>query len=109
MGVLLLISGIAIVGLWLWMAWANKGGRSWARIMATIFFAILTAAGAAVLIKFGFRTGELRPSAGSGIHVPAIPVYLFFFVYWLTGLSAVTLLWQRSSRDYYTAAGNHPE
>ncbi|NEE00271.1 hypothetical protein [Phytoactinopolyspora halotolerans] len=24
------------IGLWLWMAWANKRGRSWARVVATI-------------------------------------------------------------------------
>jgi hypothetical protein len=29
----------------------------------------------------------------------------FFVVYWLAGLSAVALLWRRSSSDYYTAVG----
>ncbi len=88
---------IPTTGLWLWMAWANKGGRSWGRIMATVFFGVLTAGGLASLIAYL----RVKPfNAG-----PILAVSLFL-VYWLTGLSAVVLLWQRSSSDYYTAAGN---
>ena len=36
------IGGVIAVGLWLWMAWANGRGRRWARIVATVFFAINT-------------------------------------------------------------------
>jgi hypothetical protein len=89
--------GLIGTGLWLWMAWANKGGRSWARIMATVFFGLLTAGELAGLIKF--ITGTNRLTAGSSL------VVAFLVVYWLAGLSAVVLLWQRSSSDYYTAAG----
>ena len=32
--------GVIGVGLWLWMAWANGQGKSWARIMATVFGAL---------------------------------------------------------------------
>jgi hypothetical protein len=85
-------------GLWLWMAWANKGGRSWARIMATVFFGILTAAELAGLIKF--LTVKISLTAEMSLELS------FLLVYWLAGLSAVILLWQRSSSDYYTAGGN---
>jgi hypothetical protein len=95
LGVLIIIP---TTGLWLWMAWANKGGRSWARITATVFFGLLTAGELALLIKS--LTGEIFLTAGYSLLVS------FFFVYWLAGLSAVVLLWQRSSSDYYAAAGN---
>jgi uncharacterized membrane protein len=32
--------GVIGVGLWLWMAWANGQGKSWARVMATVFGAL---------------------------------------------------------------------
>lgn len=41
----LVILGLVAVGLWLWMAYANRRGRSWARVVATILgvIAILSA------------------------------------------------------------------
>jgi uncharacterized membrane protein len=35
-----ILFGVIGVGLWLWMAWANGQGKSWARIMATVFGAL---------------------------------------------------------------------
>lgn len=96
-----LLSGFVLLiasGLWLWMAWANRGGRSWARIMATVFFGLLTAGGLAWLI-IGL-TGKIPSLTDVSIIVS------LFLVYWLAGLSAVVLLWQRSSSDYYTAVRN---
>ena len=88
-------------GSWLWMARANKRGRSWARITATVFFGILTAGELAWLIAFLAHKVTL-----AAIYV-GLDVSLCF-VYWLVALSAVVLLWRRSSSDYYTAAGNQP-
>ncbi|MGE9808652.1 MULTISPECIES: hypothetical protein [unclassified Janibacter] len=34
------VSGLIGAGLWLWMASANGKGRGWARIVATVFFAL---------------------------------------------------------------------
>jgi hypothetical protein len=95
------LSGLVLLiasGLWLWMAWANKGGRSWARIMATVFFGLLTAGGLAWLI-IGL-TGKI-PSLTAVSSIVSL-----FLVYWLAGLSAVVLLWRRPSSDYYTAVRN---
>ena len=36
------ISGLIGAALWLWMAWANKRGKSWARILSSVFFAVST-------------------------------------------------------------------
>ena len=30
------VIGLIGVGLWLWMAWANGAGKSWARVVATV-------------------------------------------------------------------------
>jgi hypothetical protein len=99
--VALLVLGVLVIstGLWIWMARANKSGRPWARIVATVFFGLLTAGDLAWLITF----------LTSKITLAAIYIGLdvsFVLVYWLAALSAVVLLWRRSSSDYYTAADN---
>jgi tryptophan-rich sensory protein len=86
------------LSLWLWMAWANKGGRSWARIMATVFFGLLTAGGLAWLI---IGLTRRHPSLTDVSIIVSL-----FLVYWLASLCAVVLLWERSSSDYYTAVSN---
>ncbi len=99
LGRILLLLGVLIAtGLWLRMAWANKGGRSWARLMATVFFGLLTVGELALLIKS--LTGEIFLTVGYFLLVSLC------LVYWLAGLSTVVLVWQRSSSDYYTAVGN---
>ena len=42
-----LVSATVIIGLigaalWLWMAWANMHGKSWARILSSVFFGVAT-------------------------------------------------------------------
>ena len=36
------VIGLIAIGLWLWMAWANGAGKSWARVVATVFFGLNT-------------------------------------------------------------------
>src|SRR5260370_33451800 len=36
------IAGLIGAGLWLWMARGNKRARSWARVLATVFFGLAT-------------------------------------------------------------------
>jgi len=79
------ITGLITGGLWLWMAWANKRGRSWARILSTVFFGVLTLYAAASLVA-----------------LPAAPKTVILLE-WAVGLAAVVFLWQRQSSDYYRA------
>ena len=65
------------IGLWLWMARANQGGRSWARIMSTVLFGLNT------LILLASLA---RPHATLGI--------VLLLVVWLIGLGAVFFLWR---------------
>jgi len=82
-GVLVFL-GIVGVLLWLWMAWANNRGRSWARIVATVLFALNTIA---LVLEVG--------RASVSIIVIAIG--------WLVGLGAVILLWNRQTTQYINA------
>jgi hypothetical protein len=83
------ITGLIAAGLWLWMAWANKRGRSWARILSTVFFGVLTLYTAAALVA-----------------LPAAP-RIVILLEWAAGLAAVVFLWQRQSSLYYQT-GSHP-
>ena len=87
------IGGLIAGGLWLWMAWANKHGRSWARILATVFFGVLTLYAAAGLVAL--------PAAAKVVII----------IEWAAGLAAVIFLWRRQSSDYYRAVtqpADHP-
>jgi hypothetical protein len=33
-----MVSGLAVIALWLWMAQANGQARNWARILSTVLF-----------------------------------------------------------------------
>jgi uncharacterized membrane protein (DUF2068 family) len=79
------ISAIGI-GLWLLMAWANKAGRSWARIVATVLFGLNT-----LFLLLGIVRARVSASIG------------FSLLVWLVGLGAIILLWRKDSSEYYAA------
>lgn len=81
--------GGAVVGallsalLWVWMAWANHGGRRWARIVGTVFFAF-----SAISFLYGFAA-------------PGLPVeYVVGAVSLIIGAAATIALWRPSSSEY---------
>ena len=80
---LVMVSGLAVIALWLWMARANGRGRNWARILSTVLF------GAAAL--------ELTSNHGLA--------QVFWLVTWLTGLAAVWLLWRPASSAFFKPHG----
>ena len=80
-----IVSGLLGAALWLWMAQANKAGKSWARIVATVLFAIDT---------LSVALGTSAVSSGTAPRV-------YGLVVWLIGLAAVILLWRRPSSDYF--------
>jgi hypothetical protein len=79
------------IGLWLWMAFANRRGRSWARIVATVLFGLDT-----VLLL----TVLLQPHIAFSLVVEIL--------IWLAGLGAIILLWNRESSAYYQAVSATP-
>jgi hypothetical protein len=81
---ILLVFGIIGVLLWVWMAWANNKGSGWARIVATVLFALNT-------IGLIFEVGRASVSLISIV------------LEWLVGLGAVVLLWRRETTQYINA------
>ena len=87
-----LVGGVIAVGLWLWMAWKNGQGRSWARVVATVF-GVLNLIFTAVSIG---SPGMTAVSLGFG----AINVVLAGVI--------IVLLWQKPSTAYYDAVSQRP-
>jgi hypothetical protein len=73
--------GIISVLLWVWMAWANNRGSGWARIIASVLFALIT-----VEVIVSLRR----------VSIPII----FILVEWVLGLVAVVLLWRRETTQF---------
>jgi hypothetical protein len=85
------ISSLIGAGLWLWMAWANKNGKSWARILSSVFFGIATLNTAASFAQPGDVVSRI-----------------FTVAVWLVGLGAVVLIWRREATAYYRASSGQP-
>jgi hypothetical protein len=88
---LFIVGGLIGAGLWLWMARSNRVGKSWARIVSTVLFAIDT-------ISLLASIGGASSVSGGG------PTRVYGVVVWLIGLAAIILLWQRASSDYFRGA-----
>ena len=80
----LVVGGLIAIGLWLWMAWANGKGRSWARIVSAVFF--------------GINTLDLLISL---LAVHAVATLIIGVVIWLVGLGAIVLLFSKESGPFY--------
>jgi hypothetical protein len=105
----LIVGGIIGALAWLWMAWKNRAGRSWGRIVATVLFA-LSCLGLPELLTGGHLStmpSTLPAADGATITVPppAIPAWLIAagVVSWLIGLAIIILLWQGAASRYYDA------
>jgi hypothetical protein len=81
------IGGIVAIGLWLWMAWKNGQGRSWARVVATVFGGLNLLFTA---VSFG-APGMTAASLGFGV----LNIILAAII--------LVLLWRKSSTAYYDA------
>jgi hypothetical protein len=77
----LVAAGIISILLWVWMAWANNRGSGWARIIASVLFA---------LIAVEVVLARSRSSVS----------FLFILLEWVIGLVAIVLLWQRDTTAY---------
>jgi hypothetical protein len=85
--VLLIVFGLIGAGLWFWMARSCLAGKNWARIASTVFFGIDTVA---LLLN-------ATAAPGGGL------TRLYGIVVWAIGLTAIVLLWRRSSSAYFHA------
>jgi hypothetical protein len=79
---LVILVGLALIGLWLWMARATSQGKNWARIVSTVLFALAT------LVLIGSHGPVLAAAA----------------LTWLSGLGAVWMLWRPASSAFFKSA-----
>jgi hypothetical protein len=81
------VGGIIGAGLWLWMAWKNGQGRSWARIVATVL------GGLGLLSTLvGFASpGMTAVTLGFGL------------INLILAITILVLLWKKESSEYYNA------
>jgi hypothetical protein len=80
-------------GLWLWMAFANRAGRNYARITGTVFFGISTLFTLVGLAAASGSSVSSVKASGLGTAVSVLS--------WLVGLATVILLWNRQSGPYF--------
>lgn len=83
-----------VVGLWLFMAWANGRGYDWARPAFMAFFALITAA---VIVELGEDTAVYAPAD----MIPSAVV-------WFDALAATVLIFGKGAGAYYEAARPAP-
>jgi hypothetical protein len=83
-----IFTGLVGAALWLWMASANGKGRSWARIVATVFFGISVLGLLGSLVQAGSAIGKLVGMLG-----------------FLVGAAAIFFMYQKESTEFYKASG----
>jgi hypothetical protein len=86
---LVILAGLALIGLWLWMARATSQGKNWARVLSTVLF--------------GLATLELL-SALEVIGKNGVAQAFFAGLTWLSGLAAVWMLWRPASSAFFKSA-----
>jgi hypothetical protein len=89
--VALAFSGLIEIGLWIFVARANRAGMKWARIVAAVFFGIYTVYQAYSLPQ-GATVADIITTS----------------LIWLAGLAATYFLWQRESTSYFNAPATSP-
>jgi len=86
---LVILAGLALIGLWLWMARATSQGRGWARILSTVLFCLATLEFLSALEVIG-KNGVAQAFVAG--------------LTWLSGLGAVWLLWRPASSAFFKSA-----
>jgi hypothetical protein len=80
------LEAVIQVGLWLWMLWKVQAGRSWARVLSTVFF--------------GFTCLQFILVLARGLAISKVLMVVYFTV----ALLALIMLYQRDSTAFFGAA-----
>ena len=89
-----IVVGLAAVALWIWMAKANAAGRGWARISATVFFALWS-------IYVWINVNALK--GGMTVTVSLLISFGLLLAIWVIGVATIYLLWRPVSTAYFKA------
>jgi len=81
-----LFAAVIAVALWLWMLWKVRAGRSWARVLSTVFF--------------GFTCLQFIAGLALGLAVTKLLVTVYFGI----ALAALIMLYQRDSTAFFRAS-----
>ena len=92
--IFLIVSYLVYALLWVLMARFNRAGLKWARIVASVLFAIST-----------WQLYETVDSLHGGLVITAADViYIVFTVgAWVAGMGAIAMLWRADSTAYFNA------
>ena len=82
-----IVEALITLGLWLLMAWANRSGQVWGRMVATILFVANT-----IGLLLAFARGA------------DVVNLVFAVLVWLIGLGAIVLLWRKESSQFFATA-----
>jgi hypothetical protein len=107
---LAMVSGLAVIALWLWMARANGQGRNWARILSTVLFGLATldlmrrpqypGTYLAHFVIGGQAYSVIHSVLGATVLGLIVPVLT-----WLADFAAVWLLWRPASSAFFKPQG----
>ena len=92
-----IVSGLAVIALWLWMARANGQGRNWARILSTVLFGLAT-------LQLITQASVHQPVSHAGFAVVVFGVIVPVLAL-VVGLAAVWLLWRPASTAFFKPPG----
>lgn len=95
-----IVGAVIQLGLWLWMAFAAKAGKNYARITGTVFFGIATFGtlfGSVGFVATAHNGSTSSTFASADTALGQVMSWLTFLV----GLATVILLWRRSSGEYF--------
>lgn len=87
-------------GLWIWMAFANRAGKNWARITGTVFFGISTLS---VIVEVAAGSSGIGGAKSTGAQV------VISVIGWLIGLAVTILLWSKASGPYFKRGNPYAE
>ena len=92
--VFVIVEYAIITWVWILMARLNRGGRNWARIAASVLFALWT---------WNLYSVINSLQGGQVITVAAIIYIILTVGIWVAGLGATALLWRQESTAYFRA------
>jgi hypothetical protein len=90
----IVVEYVIVVAMWVLMARYNRAGRSWARIVASVFAAIST------YDSYSLVNGL---SGGQSITVIGYVYIIFSLAVWAVGVVSVAMLWRSESGAYFKA------
>jgi hypothetical protein len=112
--VLIVFFGAIEVGVWIWMAYKNKAGRPWARVVATVFFGLSCISVVSSVLSLAFRSSlnSMNTNTNGSTHSTSVSFTgastvlgtIVTVLMWGVGLAAIILLWRRRSSDYFVPA-----